>query len=89
MMQGINWFEEVFLSTEIWGYFGPFALVIIGYYIAKEDSNLGILWFVLECLVVAQYLDLVTATPSYWWSIFLLLLGGIFTCVFPLLDRRR
>ena len=79
--------EEVFLSLQIWGYFGPLALVIIGYAIARKNMLLGVLWFIVECLFIGHYLDLVSATPQYWWHIYILLLGGLFTCVFPLWDR--
>lgn len=82
-----NIFYELFLSLQLWGYFGPLALVIIGYVIAKKERILAVLWFVIECLFIAQYLDLVSATPDYWWHIMILLLGGLFTCVYPLLDR--
>jgi len=71
----------------MWGYLGPMGLVVIGYFLAQKDRILGILWFVLECLFVAQYLVLVAITPDYWWHIFILLLGGLFTCVYPLWDR--
>ena len=84
-----NIFFELFLSTQLWGYFGPLALVIIGYILTKKELILGILWFVVECLFIAQYLDRVSATPEYWWHVFILLLGGLFTCVYPLWGRRR
>jgi hypothetical protein len=88
MMQGAyDFFSEIFLSTEISGYFGPLALVVIGYYLATKDKGLGVLWFVVECLVLAQYFALVEATPDYWWQIFILLMGSILACVVPLMDR--
>lgn len=87
-MQGAyDLFYEIFLSTEISGYLGPLAIVILGYMVMKKDRILGILWFVVECLFMAQYFDLVSATPDYWWQIFILLFGGLFTCVYPLWDR--
>lgn len=88
MMQGANeFFYEIFLSPEISGYLGPLALVIIGYVIVEKDKILGILWFIVECLFVSNYLTLVEVTPDYWWHICILLLGGLFTCIYPLLDR--
>ncbi len=78
---------QLFLSTNMWGYLGPLALVIGGYFVMRKDKALGVMWFVVECLVLAQYFLLVSATPDYWWHIFILLLGGLFTCVFPLWDR--
>ena len=87
-MQGAyDLFTELFLSTEISGYLGPLAIVILGYMVMKRDRILGVLWFVVECLFIAQYIALVEATPDYWWQIFILLFGGLFTCVYPLWDR--
>jgi len=86
-LEGINIFYELFLTNNMWGYLGVIGLVIIGYFLTKREKFLGVLWFVVECLFVAQYLALVDAHPGYWWHIFILLLGGLFTCVYPLLNR--
>ena len=87
-MQGAyDLFYELFLSPEISSYFGPLALVIVGYFVVKKDRFLGVLYFVVECLFMAQYFALVEATPDYWWHIFILLFGGLFTLVYPLWDR--
>ena len=80
-------FYQIFFSLEMWGYLGPIALVIGGYVVANKDKILGVLWFVVECLFISQYLTLVEATPDYWWHIFILLIGGFLTCVFPLWVR--
>ena len=80
-------FYELFLSVGISGYFGPMALVLVGYFVAKKDRFLSVLWFIVECLVVSQYLALVSATPDYWWHIIIILFGGLFTLVYPLWDR--
>jgi hypothetical protein len=68
---------EIFFSLNMWGYLGPIALVIGGYFVSKKDKSLGIFVFIVECLVIAQYLALVDATPNYWWQIIILLLGVI------------
>lgn len=87
-MQGAyDLFYELFLSTEISSYFGPLALVIIGFFILKKDKVLGVLWFVVECLFIWHYTELVGATPFYWWHIYILLFGGLLTLVYPLWDR--
>ena len=87
-MQGAyDLFYELFLSPEISSYFGPLALVIVGYFVVKKDRFLGVLYFVVECLFMAQYFALVEATPDYWWHIFILLFGGLFTLVYPLWDH--
>ena len=86
-MDDISIFDEVFLSLDMWGYLGPMAMIVIGYVLTKKEKFLGVLWFAVECLFVSQYLALVEAMPDYWWHIFILLVGGLFTCVYPLLDR--
>ena len=86
-MQDINWFDELFLSTELWGYFGPVGLVIIGYLLVQKDKALGIFMIIVDSLVISHYLDLVEAAPGYWWHIFILLLG-IIQCAFQMMNRR-
>ena len=86
-MLEINIFEELFLSQEIWSYLGPFALLVIGYVLAKKDKALGVLWFLLECIFAYYYMELISSDPFYIWHAFFLVVGGILTCVFPLIDR--
>ena len=86
-MQDINWFDELFLSTELWGYFGPVGLVIIGYLLVQKDKPLGIFMMIVDSLVISHYLTLVEATPDYWWHIFILVLGVI-QCVFQMMNKR-
>jgi len=81
-------FYLLFLSREMWGYLGPAALVIGGYIVTKKNKILGVLWFIVICLVIGEYLNFVTASPQYWWHIYILLLGGLFTIVYPLWEDR-
>ena len=78
---------ELFLSTGMIGYLGPLAIVIIGFVVTKKDKTLGVLWFVVECLFIAQYFALLEATPDYWWQIIILLLGGVLVLIPQLMDR--
>ena len=78
---------ELFLSTGMTGYLGPLAIVIIGYFVTQKDKALGVLWFVVECLFMAQYFALLEATPDYWWQIIILLLGGVLVLIPQLMDR--
>lgn len=89
MMQDFNIFEELFLSTEIWGYLGPFLLIFIGYLLVRKDPVLGVLWFIIECLIIAQYVPLAAVTPFYYWHIFILSVGGVLTLVFPLAGLKK
>ena len=87
MMQGAyDLFYELFLSTDISGYLGPVALVIIGYLLIQKDKPLGIFVIIVNSLIISHYLTLVEATPDYWWHIFILLLGVI-QCVFQMMKR--
>ena len=86
VMQDINWFSELFLSTEMWGYFGPLALVIIGYLLTKKNKELGIFLIIVESLLISHYLTLLGDTPEYWWHVIILLLGVIL-CAFQMMDR--
>lgn len=80
-------FLDLFLSTEMIGYIGPLALVFVGWYAVKKDKGLGIIAFIVESLFIAQYLALVETTPDYWWQIFILIFGMLYTVVIPLWDR--
>jgi len=86
-MQDINWFSELFLSTEMWGYFGPLALVIIGIFLMKKEKALWIFFIIVDSLVLAQYLALVEATPDYWWQIVIMILGVITCAIKPVTSR--
>jgi len=84
-----EFFYEIFLSTGISGYLGPMAIIIVGYILINKNTALGIIWFIVECLMIAQYAALLDATPDYIWQIYILLFGGLLTCVFPLWEQRR
>ena len=75
-------FFQLFFSLNMWGYLGPIGFVILGYFVAKKDRVLGVLWFVVESLIIANYLTLVEATPEYWWHTIILLIGCIFTLMY-------
>jgi len=78
---------ELFLSTGGLGYLGPFVIVIIGYLLAKKDKGLGLIAFIVQCLIAAQYFTFIEADPAYWWQVVIILVGGMLTCVVPLMDR--
>jgi len=80
-------FIDLFLSTEMIGYIGPLALVVVGWWLVKKDKGLGVIAFIVQSLFIAQYHELVGATPDYWWHIFILMFGMLFTVVFQLWDR--
>ena len=81
-----NIFYQLFLSTELYGYFGPLALVVAGFIITKKEKGLGIFFVIVDSLVTAQYLALVGTTPDYWWHIFIMIFGVI-TCAFQMWSK--
>ena len=88
-MQGAyDFFYELFLSLGISGYFGPLALVVIGFIITKKEKGLGIFFIIVDSLVISHYFTLIEATPEYWWHVIILLLG-IILCTFQLFGKRR
>lgn len=79
--------EDLFLSTGIDGYIAVLVLVIFCAYIMKRDRLLGFFCWIVECLVVYYYSTLLEATPDYYWHFLIVLLGALFTFVYPLWDR--
>ena len=71
----------------MWGYLGPLGIVVIGYVLAKKDRGLGLIAFMVQCLIAAQYFALIATEPAYWWHVLIILFGGMFSCVVPLIDR--
>lgn len=69
--------QALFLDTGIGGYLGPLILLIAGFHFGKRDKLIALLFFVVECLMIYQYAQLLSATPNYIWQIFILLMGVI------------
>lgn len=76
-MQEINWFSELFLSTDIWGWFGPLILIFVTYSVMtdRRTKPLGILFLIADMLILWNYIELVGSTPWYWWNIIIMILG--------------
>ena len=72
-------FYQLFFSLNMWGYFGPIALVIGGFLITQKEKPLGIFFIIVDSLVIATYLSLIEITPDYWWNVIILLLGVMIT----------
>lgn len=82
-----NIFDELFHSTELWGYFGPLGLVIISILLMKKEKTLWIFFIIVDSLVIWHYLELVVSTPDYWWHIIILVLGVITCAIQPVANR--
>jgi len=68
---------ELFLSTSMWGYFGPVAVVAASLFLTKKDKGIGVLMFIIICLCVYQYSLLLLITPAYIWHFLILLLLSV------------
>jgi len=86
-MEELDIFHEVFLSHNMWGFFGVVILVIVGFFITKKEKNLGIFMIIIYSLALSQYFTLLETNPIFWWQIIILILGVI-QCIFQLADRR-
>lgn len=82
----INYFQELFLSTDIWGWFGPCGLVILGLLFSKKDTTIAIVFILLDSLLIAYYASLLSTTGWYIWNM-LILLVGVITCMFRFASR--
>jgi len=85
-LEGINIFYDLFLTTDLWGLFGPLGLVVISYFMIKKARPLGIFFIIVDSVILAQYFALVDATPFYWWQIFVLILGVI-QCMLQMISK--
>ena len=76
MMQDLS---SYFLSTNLGGLIGPFAVLIVGFYLMSEKKYrpLGGLWIILEFVMLSQYFTLLETNVLYWWHIIILSLGVI------------
>ena len=76
MMQDL---ASYFLSTEIGGLIGPFALLIVGFFLIsnKKYKPLGGLWIIMELIVISQYFTLLDSDVAYWWHIIIMSLGVV------------
>ena len=70
-------FYHFFLSTAIYGYLGPVAVVILGYLIVSKYKEAWVFWALLEILMMTVYFAQVASEPLYWWHIFILFFGGV------------
>ena len=82
-------FLDLFFAVDGIGWIGPIGLVILGYFMAKESQGLGFIGFILQVLFMANYAQLFNAgEPAYIWHIFILLFGGLSTCLLPTILKR-
>lgn len=81
----LNLFEELFLSSEMWGYFGVLAIVILGYFVINREKGLAIFFIIVDSLLIANYLA-IASYELYFWQVIILLLG-VLSCTFQAISR--
>lgn len=84
-MQEINILEELFLSTDMWGWFGPIIIIVVSFMILanKKYKPLGVFFIIIESLLTYTYYDLALTTPWYYWNAFIMVIGVIL-CMFQI-----
>jgi hypothetical protein len=80
-------FEDLFFNTDLIGYIGPFAVVVICTLLIQKEKRLALVCFVFEVLLLAQYFPLLEVTNAYIWHIFILLFMGVIPSAFSGLKR--
>ena len=84
-MQDINYLEELFFSTDLYGWFGPIIIIVVSFMILsnKRYKPLGIFFMILESLIAYTYYDLAVTTPWYYWNAFIMVIGCV-VCIFQM-----
>lgn len=71
-----NIFELLFLSTEVWGYFGVTGTIVLCMLFSKAVKHSWFFLIALQVFMVAEYL---TLGSDYFWHIVLLACGSLIT----------
>jgi len=69
-------FNQLFLSTGVWGYIGISLVIVASLLFAKAVKYSWIFLIPLQALMAVEYL---TLGSSYFWHIILLVSGSIVT----------
>ena len=86
-MVEINIFEELFYSTELWGFFGPALLVTITLLATKKDKGIGFIWYLVSCLGAFMfYMPMTLDNPLFKWHLLIIVFGGFLSFVLELLN---
>lgn len=85
-MSDVNYLSELFYSPEVWGYLGPLAFISLGYFVARKNKFIGLLWYLVCLLIASTYFTMLEATPNYIWNALVMIFGGGAACIIPILD---
>ena len=82
-MQDPNYLNELFYSTEVWGYLGVFGMVFLAFIIAKKNKFAGVLWYIIMVIMGIDYLNLITDSGYYSLHAIILFFGGLVALFVP------
>lgn len=81
-MQDVNYLSELFTSTSMWSLMGPAILVTITYFLTKEDQGLGLIWYLVSCIMAFSfYIDLSLSNAFFVWHILIIVFGGFMSFI--------
>lgn len=82
-MQDPNYLQELFYSTEVWGYLGVFGMIFLAFMISKKSKALGIIWWVIMIIMAIDYMNMIASTGYYSLHAILLFFGGLIALFIP------
>lgn len=80
--------DALFYATDIGGWIGPIAILIVFFMVLtkREYKPLGIFFIIVESLIAWTYLELVVVTPWYWWNV-IIMIFGVIICMIQMISR--
>ena len=82
-MQDPNYLNELFYSTEVWGYLGVFGMIFLAFIIGRKNKFAGVIWYVIMIIMAIDYLGMITASGYYSLHAIFLIFGGLLAIFFP------
>lgn len=80
--------EALFFNTDLLGYIGPFAVVVACFLVMDKNKGLGLVCFLFEVLLLAQYFPMLEDDAAYIWHIGLIFFGGLIPLLLSGLSKR-
>lgn len=80
--------EELFFNIDLIGYIGPFAVVVVCALVMQKNKGLGLVCFLFEMFLLAQYFPLIVIDGRYIFHIMIIFFGGVLPLLFSGLLKR-
>lgn len=78
MNDAIDWLNELFYGSEVWGLIGVFFFIAIIYFISTKSKAIGVLGWLIASLMAITYLEKGILDPWFYWHSIILVFGGLF-----------